>query len=84
MLTQEMLDTIERDAAATPARVLRMHATTIRADLARAHAPALRAAAEALLLKLDHLERCDRVATAGPLAYLSPSLLVLPPLAAAA
>jgi len=84
MLTQELLDAIEREAPATPARVLRMHAATIRAGLERPLAPALRAAAEALLMKLDHLERNDRVDITRPLAYLAPSLLVLPPLAAAA
>jgi len=84
MLTQELLDMIERDAPATPSRVLSIHASTIRAGLAWSLAPPLRAAAEALLLKLDHLARCDRVAMAGPPVYLAPSLLLLPTLAAAA
>lgn len=84
MLTQELLDQMERDAPATPARVLRLHATTIRDGLASPLPPPLRQAAEALLLKLDHLERCDRVAPAGGFEFLAPSLMILPPLAAAA
>ena len=56
MLTQELLDTIERDAPATPARGLRLHRAMLKAELARPHTPALRAATTALLLKLEHLE----------------------------
>ena len=83
MLTQELLDQIEREAAATPARVLRLHAATLREGLASLPAP-LRAATEALLMKLDHLERCDRVPTATSFEYLAPTLRVLSPMAAAA
>jgi hypothetical protein len=84
MLTQELLNHMERDAPATPARGLRRHATTIREGLASPLPPGVRQAAEALLLKLDHLERCDRVAHAGAMEFLAPSLTILQPLAAAA
>ncbi|MGE5864080.1 MAG: hypothetical protein ACM32J_03190 [Rhizobacter sp.] len=84
MLTQELLDTIERDAPATPARGLRLHRAMLKAELARPHTPALRAATTALLLKLEHLERCESVASDVPSGYLAPHLIVLPQLSVAA
>lgn len=84
MLTQELLDTIERDAPLTPARGLRLHRARLTAELAEAQPPALRAATLALLLKLEHLERCESVAVGVAGGYLAPNLTVLPQLSVAA
>ena len=81
MLTPEMLRTIERDAAKAPSMALRLHARTLRAFVADTH-DELFAQGTALLMKLEHMERCEVVAPAETEEYLAPQLMLMLPVQA--
>jgi hypothetical protein len=85
-LTKEILTTLEREAIAAPAAMLERCAEFVLSGIKDAP-PEVRAHGHVLILKLEHLIRCERVAAALPAAdgdSLAPWLAMTAPLRTAA
>jgi hypothetical protein len=85
MITHEQLADIEAKSTIAPPSLLRLHANEVRCALGSLTGE-LRSHAEALLLKLEHLEHDGQaeLSSSAALGYLAPGLTLGAPLQAAA